>query len=487
YLCVMILILNSDFASAQITNVNDETYLILALRKEKARFQEIKDRWELRQKEYESGITTLELYNRTKQEFEVALVVYQQALLRVVFDQPYIIVEEAVKYQAQPGERKHVRLKLRNTTSGKLDYQKVLEQEGELLSEDLLLDRISNVFVSLINIEDNTIISKPYEKRIPYILFGESVEVDFELLRDVENVRISMVYVDKTSIKDVYLEKDVTANKVDITSTQFSQEAELGASTTYNLRLERFSGEDDVYFLELVNLPRQITYNFVEQGSPSRISSIKFSEGITAKNITLTLFMPERSDASVVTDQPLNFYLISFSQDKRDELGDLRGRTFTPAEIQEISVGFENLEIIPKGVGEVDILLDNMYFPIKQGEVLTIEAKVRNIGSRRLDNVQLEIESPLKWDVTANPELISSIDVGGEEDIEIIVSTSEDPGIGDNTVTIKAQAMADNRNIESDDKDIRIHVEAEKNILGTFVLAAFLIAIVIGIVVLGRK
>ncbi|KPK95686.1 hypothetical protein AMJ80_04205 [bacterium SM23_31] len=473
--------------NAQIANVNDETYLLLALKKEKARFEEIRNRWELRQLEYKDGFTSKEEYNRTQQEYEIALVNYQQAMLRVIFDQPYIVVEEAIKYQAESGDKKHVRLKLTNTTGGVLDYQKLLESEGEIFTEDLMPDRINNVFVSLINIEDNTIISKPYERKIPSIEFGKSVRIDFELLRDVESVRISMVYANNTSTKDVYLEKDATANTVEIVSAQFSQEAELGSNTAYNMQLERFSSEDNIYYLEVVNLPRQITHTLVEQGSSARLSSIKFTKGITKKNLTLTLYMPDRDDEEIVIDEPLNFYIMAVSKDKRESLGSLKDQELSPEEILNQSDGMEKLELIPRGVGKMEVVLNTLYYPVKAGESISVKAVIKNTGTRRLDNVAIRTEYPLNWNVLVQPELIRTLDVGKEDAVELLIQTAEDAGVGDMTVKVKADAIADNRSVESDDKEIRVHVEAGANIFGTLILIFLFLVITIGMVIFGIK
>lgn len=484
---ILFLFIGAIALNAQISNVNDETYLLLALKKQKVQFEEVRDRWESRQREYQDGLIAKEQFNRAKQEYEVALINYQQAMLRVVFDQPYIIVEEAVKYQAKNGDKKHVRLKLTNTTGGVLDYQKLLESEGEIFTEDLIPDRINNVFVSLINIADNTTISKPYEKKIPSLEFGKSVNIDFELLRDVESVRVNMIYANRISTKDVYLEKDATANALEIVSAQFSQEAELGANTAYNLQLERFSSDDNIYYLEIVNLPRQITHTLVEQGSSARLSSIKFTKGITNKNLTLTLYMPERDDEEVVIDNPLNFYVVAMSMDKRESLGSLVGLNLSPEEILNQSDGMEKLELIPRGVGKMEVVLSTLYFPVKAGESLSIKAMIKNTGTRRLDNVSVHTEYPLYWNVLVQPDLIRTLDVGKEQAVELTVQTAVDAGVGEMTVKINADAMADNRRVESDDKEITVRIEAGTNIFGTLILIFLFLVVTVGMVVFGIK
>jgi hypothetical protein len=112
--------------------------------------------------------------------------------------------------------------------------------------------KVYNVFVSLSDIVDKTIIGSPYEYRIPAIETGEEAVADFELLKDAENLTVSLSYNGRTSEKNVYLKQDTSINVIDISSMQFSQEADLSSNATYALTLERFSTSDDVYRLIVV-------------------------------------------------------------------------------------------------------------------------------------------------------------------------------------------------------------------------------------------
>jgi len=74
------------------------------------------------------------------------------------------------------------------------------------------------------------------------------------------------------SSKKIWLQKDESANKVLITSEQFSQEADLGAQANFDLALELFSSMDNIYELEVLNLPRQISCDFLESQTSARLS-----------------------------------------------------------------------------------------------------------------------------------------------------------------------------------------------------------------------
>ena len=186
---------------------------------------------------------------------------YQQAMLRVIFDQPHILIEKAAKYQAPDG-KKRVRLTLQNTTGGVADYAKLVQTDTSVFDPSLQPDKINNVFISLYESTPNgsvgPIISQPYEGKIETIRFGQTAEMDFLLLKDVDEVVVSMTYAGQTDRKNIYLQKDAGANLVIATSPNFSQETDLGENATYTLSLERFSSENDVFQLTVINLPQQI-------------------------------------------------------------------------------------------------------------------------------------------------------------------------------------------------------------------------------------
>src|SRR5690606_25715345 len=139
-------------------------------------------------------------------------------------------------------------------------------------------DVIHNVYVSLSN-DDGAIISSPYEIKLNTLHSGEPKTVEFELLQDLDEVTVNIIYGNGSSRgPKVFLQKDASANRVLIKSERFSQEIELGSSASFGLGLELFSGTDDTYKLEVVNLPSSVTRYFNEQGASGRISQIKFTE-----------------------------------------------------------------------------------------------------------------------------------------------------------------------------------------------------------------
>ncbi|HEX9974674.1 MAG TPA: NEW3 domain-containing protein, partial [bacterium] len=316
---------------------------------------------------------------------------------------------------------------------------------------------------------------------------GKTAAADFGLLRDVESLQISLNYGGRKDQKNIYLEKDASANIVDITSSQFSQEADLGSQANYDLTLERFSTSDDVYRLLVFNLPRQISYDFMDSQTNARLSQVKFTQGVNIKKLTLRTYLPERDDEQVVIDKPLVFYAMVLSRVQSEEMGELDPYNTTVKELDKLQGGRVRLELIPRGVGKIEVRAPSLYHEITVGDSVMMNITVKNNGSRRLDNIKVSTDNPLHWRSVIQPDLIKTIDPEKEQIVHLTFIPPSDVGVGAQEVRIKTEALADNRRVETEDKTVRIQVEAKTPILWTAVLILLLIGLVVGIVVFGIK
>ena len=112
---------------------------------------------------------------------------------------------------------------------------------------------------------------------------------------------------------------------------------------------------------------------------------------------------------------------------------------------------------------------------------------VKNAGSRRLDNIKLTTENPIGWKTTITPDLIKSLDPEQEITVQITIAPPKDGGVGAQEVKIKTEAIADNRRVQSEDKTIRIQLNAKTSLFGTIALVLVLAAIIGGIIWFGIK
>ncbi|MFX0133235.1 MAG: hypothetical protein ACFFDN_06290 [Candidatus Hodarchaeota archaeon] len=264
---------------------------------------------------------------------------------------------------------------------GNQEYLNQFKDYFDIFNPEMRSSRIYNIFVSLEYLEDQTIIGSPYEIRIPLLELGKTVTADFGLLRDVESLQINLNYSGRTDSKNIYLEKDASANFVDINSTQFSQEADLGSQVMFDLTLERFSISDNVYKLLVLNLPRQISYDFIDsETTTARLSQIKFTQGVNIKKLALKTYLPDRDDELIVIDKPLIFCALVLSKDEYVELKNLRDKQFTESEISKIQGGKVKLELVPRGVGRIEVRAPSLYHEISVGDSIDMEITIRNDG-----------------------------------------------------------------------------------------------------------
>jgi uncharacterized membrane protein len=281
----------------------------------------------------------------------------------------------------------------------------------------------------------------------------------------------------------------VSANIVTMNSAQFSQEADLESQATYDLSLEKFTGEANVFKLEVVNLPHQITYEFSDPQTQARLSQIKFSEGITSMKLSLKLYLPKNADAQVVIDKPLEFYALTLDNDQSKKLEGMlnANHQLTPKDMEILKAGNVRLELIPRGVGRIEVQAVNLYHEIKVGEDVKMEVRVKNTGTRKLNNIRMSTDLPLNWRVEIQPDLIGSLEQSKEAIVNIRFAPPTDVSVGDYEPKIKTECVADNKRVESEDKIVRIHISSKTNVLGITVLILLLVGLLVGIVVFGIK
>jgi len=465
---------------------DDQASLLLDLKKARAAYEIARQKLENDRKLFESKAISEDEYNKSKNELMSSEVDYQKLILRVMAQQSYIIVEKGIKYQTRKGERR-VKLTLRSTMEGNQEYLDQFREHFDIFTPEMHSGKVYNIFVSLVNLKDETIIGTPYEIRIPSLELGKASNVDFGLLRDVESLQVSLNYSGKKDNKNIFLEKDAASSFVDINSTQFSQEINLGATATFDLSLERFSARDDIYKLLVVNLPRQISYDFIDSETNARLSQVKFTQGVNIKKLALKTYLPDRDDEQVVIDRPMTFYALAISLEQYEQSGDLAGRTLSEEEIEAVQSGWVKLELIPRGVGRIEVRALSLYHEITVGDSVMMDVTVRNDGTRRLDNIKISTDNPLHWRSSVQPDLIRSLEPEKEQIVHLAFLPPEDVGVGAQEVKIKTEAMADNRSVETEDKTVRIQVRAKAEILWTAVLIFSLVGLVVGIVVFGIK
>ena len=468
-------------ASQMLYNPNDERFKSLYLEKTQSDYKMQKQDFEHQKLLHDKGLISERDFSQSEASFKDAQITYQQAILSLAFDQPHITIDNGVKYQGKDG-KKRVRLTLRNTTGGLIEGKKIELEDFE----GIKTDRISNVYVSLLN-DAKAIVSRPYEAKVESMPVNRQITLDFFLLQDLDNVTVKCVFGDKTDEKKIYLQKDESANRVLISSDQFSQEADLGSRANYNLTLELFSSSDNVYKLDVFNLPRQIACDFLEDPTNARLSQVKFSQDVNSRKLALAVYLPDRYDStSFMIDAPIAFYAAAIPRAQAENVAD-KEKKYTAAELDRMNISYIRLELVPRGVGRIVVRAANFYQELKPGERVQMSLTVYNDGTRRLDNIKVQAESPLNWTSAILPDLVPTLLPGKEETVSVTIIPPGDVSVGDYETTIKTEAFASNRKVDSEDKKIRIHIYSSANVFGTAALILLLVGILVGVVVFGVR
>lgn len=462
-----------------------QTMKLLALKRAQLSLEQSKGDFDRALKLKEEGLISEEDFARTQTIYLQATVSYQEALISFMGSEARISVASAVKYQDKAG-KKYVRVTLRYSSKELKELAKLNIDAQDIFPLDFLKE-IKDVYISLMS--EGKIISNPYEKSIASLPLETEEEVTFLLLKDVENLDVNVFYSGKNETTAVFLQKGLSANIVTINSAQFSQEADLESQATYDLSLEKFSGEANVFRLQVVNLPRQITYEFVDPQTQARLSQIKFTEGITSMRLSLRLYLPRNADDQVVIDTPIDFRALALDDEQSARLQDmLQGDGYVNTEeIEDLNVGSVKLELIPRGVGRVEVQAVNLYHEIKVGENVSMDVRIVNTGTRLLNNIRIFADLPLNWRAEIKPDLIPTLAQNKEEIVNIAFVPPGDVSVGDYEPRIRTECIADNRRVESGDKIVRVHVSAKTNVLGITILIVLLIGLLVGIVVFGIK
>jgi hypothetical protein len=435
----------------------------------------------------EDGLASEADFAQRQTAYLQAQVDYQQALISFMGSEARISVASAVKYQDRSG-KKFVRVGLRYASKELKELANLKINAEDLFPLDFMKE-LKDVYVSLLS--EGKVISDPYEKTIATLPIESLRDVTFQLLKDVENLDISISYSGKTEKTSVYLQKGVSANMVTVNSAQFSQEADLESTATYDLSLEKFSGEANVFKLEAVNLPTQITYEFSDPTTSARLSQIKFSEGVTSLKLQLKLFLPKNPDDRVVLDKPLEFFVLALDNDQTEKLRALEGAAggagLGAEAVDGLKAGLVKLELIPRGVPKVEVQAVNLYHEIKVGDTIAMDVTIRNTGTRKLNNIRVFCDLPLNWRVEIAPDLIAGLEQNKDEVVKIKFLPPDGVSVGDYEPKIRTESLADNRRVESEDKIVRIHISSKANVLGIGALVLLLVGLLVGIVVFGIK
>jgi len=438
---------------------------------------------------YEYRIPSLKDGEATTLDFELRRNIDSVTVHILYLDKPYpkkIHLEEDTRHISILSAKKFrvdnqmmVTLQLKNASTTEAMPSNATPEEIAAANE------IRAIYVSLLDVTDDTNIVKPYETKIPVLGYNETVELTFQLQKDVESLKVELKYPElpEPDTRLIYLQKESALDVVNVSSLRFSQEGNLGSSVTYDLTLDRLAETENTFQLRVINLLNRLSFEFQDPETQSRQSQVKFTQEQSKRSLSLIVYLPEELDASYL-DSTLEFYVAVLDEAEANELGGINNRLDLPADrIAGIQGGVERFELIPKGVPEIEVFVPNAFQTIKIGESVNMTATLKNIGTRDLVDIRMLVDVNTDWKYTVIPEVIGTLERNAETEIQLTLSPPADIGVGEYQAKLNAEVTVDNRKFEARDRSITVQIESQTQMSVTTLLFGALILLMIAIVV----
>jgi hypothetical protein len=283
------------------------------------------------------------------------------------------------------------------------------------------------------------------------------------------------------------LQKDNTGNRVAVQSQQFSQEAELGKTASYGLTLELFGGVNTSFSLLVVNLPLQVNRFFKDASTQARLSQIKFTESVNTMRASLEVSLPDRPTDEIVMDRAIPFYAMAVPAARVAELKNAESRQWTEDDIRKLNVGYVKLELMPRGAGRLLVRAPQLYFAVKSGEPVVVTMDLVNEGTRRLDNVKVDVDLPMNWTKTVEPAVVPTLDINQEKRVTLTATPPDGISAGRYEIRLRTSGLSDNQPVNAEDKTVTAEIEEGANVIGTIAIVLAILGIIGGIVVFGVR
>lgn len=422
-------------------------------------------------------------FNDAIRRLELARITLAKTALNFLQDATHLSVTSAYQYIDADSNRM-MGVTLKNTSDASLAKLGLGEgiPEAGIEKENITdLLTIEDLYVSVRS--GATVIGDPYEVRVPALALDETTTIQFKLNTDVDEVSLILSYQNKEESRNLYLEKQSGEDIVRVSSLQFAQEGQLGTWVNFDISLERLAEDEKTFTLEIFNLPDSYRYKFMDKST--QLSRVKFSQGTSKRNLVLKVNVPDPlPDAEL--NKSIPFFATVGDDDRVDALREqarVKQGPLAAAELDAMKVGFEMLELTPRGVGKIVVSFTSLYHEIEIGDPIETRMKLKNTGSVKLANVRFNTEKPYEWRVTYSPDTVREIRPRQEKNITVTIEHPEEAEVGAYEIKVEAETEYEGSTVKTDQKNIRIQLSGRTNLAGTAALIGILILIVIGIAV----
>ena len=118
---------------------------------------------------------------------------------------------------------------------------------------------------------------------------------------------------------------------------------------------------------------------------------------------------------------------------------------------------------------------------------MSFSFRVANEGSRRLDNIEFELDTPFQWEKSIDPVLISELGIREEKTVRVTLTPPSDVSVGKYETRMRSTSLSDNQPVNAEDKSFTVQIEAEASVFGTAFILLLILALVGGVVFFGIK
>ena len=364
------------------------------------------------------------------------------------------------------------------------------------LPDDVLARlRASTATETFLSVKDEpgasgTAIGVPYEQRLASGGGSSARDFEFQLLRDVEAVVVSLSSGGRLDERKVWLEANA-GGEVVVQSLPFSQEADLGAEAVYDLTIERFGGGDAPLRLAVDGLPSAMAHSFTDAETGARIGQLRFAAGTHQRRVRLALSLPPADAGIIAVDSAYRFLVLAApaagTGERPDDASGASAAGKDATSWRHAGAGAAELELVTRGVGRVELRAFNLFLEAEESVPAEVPVTVRNTGSRVLDQVRVHTELPPGWSFAAEPTDLRGIAPGDEHVVRLTIHPAPGSELGDYEARLRVDGTSGTSRLTVDPTVIRVRLRARKSgSLHAMLVAAFL-ATAAGAIVVSRR
>jgi uncharacterized membrane protein len=252
------------------------------------------------------------------------------------------------------------------------------------------------------NIEQISIL--PEEKKSVYL------DVEVPLKVDKGSYTFNVVASGLDSLPLTVTVSEQGTFKTELTSDQPNMEGHAGSSFTFNAELKNRTAEQQLYALK-AEAPRGWEVTF--KANYKQVTSVNVEPNQTS-DINIEVNTPEKVEAGT--------YKIPVKASTNT--------TSAAMELEVVITGRYDMELTtPTGLLSTDITA---------GDEKRVELEVKNTGTAELQDVKLNFNAPINWDVTFNPEKIERIAPGDSAQVFATIKADKKAIAGDYVTSLEA-------------------------------------------------